>query len=190
MMIEQQLRRAARWVLSLLVAGPFALLGATAPPVGIDLYRKQCASCHGKEGEGVKKKYKEPLVGDWPVDKLARYIHRTMPDDKPKSLSNEQSEAVARYIYDAFYSREAQARKNPPRIELVRLTNPQSPNPVADVWRLFGRGEGPMGRGRGLGVSYGSGGKKGGGERKSSPRVAPPVKRFALPPVILASTPI
>src|SRR5262245_48751495 len=107
--------------------------GAGPPASGRDIYRQQCAKCHGKNGEGVKSEYKEALAGDWPLEKLSRYIHKSMPDDKPKTLDPPAAEAVARYIYDEFYSPAARVRKNPPRIELVRLTNRQYVNTVADL---------------------------------------------------------
>jgi hypothetical protein len=47
------------------------------------------------------------------------------------------AEAVSRYIHDAFYSREARARNHPARVELVRLTNRQYVNTVADLIRHF-----------------------------------------------------
>ena len=156
--------------LCLLLAQPRAL-GASRPPDGRDLYKQQCAKCHGKNGEGVKKEYKEPLVGDWPLEKLSRYIHKSMPDDKPKTLSPEQSEAVARYIYDAFYSREARLKKNPPRVELVRLTNRQLLNTVADLLKQFTGADAPVGPERGLRASFRSGGRRGGGERNATDRV-------------------
>ena len=46
--------------------------------------------------------------------------------------------AVARYIHDTFYSREAWARLHPARVELVRLTNRQYVNTVADLLKSFG----------------------------------------------------
>jgi hypothetical protein len=138
---------------------------------GRDLYRQQCASCHGKAGEGVPDEYQDPLTGDWPVEKLARYIQRFMPEDKPKSLTPEQADAVARYIYGEFYSLEARVKKNPPRVELVRLTNRQYLNTVADLLRQFTGADAAPGPERGLRASYRNGSRRNGGERSSFERV-------------------
>src|ERR1051325_6590169 len=100
---------------------------------GRAIYRQECARCHGRNGEGVKSKYKDALYGDWSLEKLTRYIDKNMPDDDPDKCVGPDAEAVAQYIYDAFYSREARARNHPARIELVRLTNRQYVNTVADL---------------------------------------------------------
>src|SRR5437016_3724879 len=75
-----------------------------------------------------------------------------MPDDAPGTCS--EPEAVARYIYDAFYSREARIRNHPPRVELVRLTNRQYLNTVADLIRHFNESYGVVAGERGLRASY------------------------------------
>ena len=105
------------------------------PPDGKRIFARQCASCHGAKGEGVKDKYADPLIGDWSVSKLARYIAANMPEDKPDTLSSTEAEAVARYLHDAFYSRAAQLRINPPRIDLTHLTNRQYLVTTADLVR-------------------------------------------------------
>ena len=104
---------------------------------GKAIYANQCAKCHGNQGQGVTDEYDEPLVGDWPVEKLTRVITRTMPEDDPKKCDGDEAELVARYVYDAFYSPDAQARNNPPRIELARLTNRQFLHSVADLIASF-----------------------------------------------------
>lgn len=104
-------------------------------PVGREVYRQQCARCHGKTGQGVKGKYDEPLRGDWSVEKLSRYIARNMPDDDPGHCSPAESDAVARFLQQNFY-RPAQ-KKNPPRVELARLTNRQFINCVSDLMAEF-----------------------------------------------------
>ena len=110
--------------LGLLVVALLAQTTAMAKPVlsGEFIYANQCAKCHGNKGQGVVDEYDEPLIGDWPVEKLTRVITRTMPEDDPKKCVGDDAELVARYIFEAFYSPEAQARNNPPRIELTRLT--------------------------------------------------------------------
>ncbi len=45
-----------------------------------------------------------------------------MPADDPGSLSDDESQAVAAYIHDAFYSPVARERNRPARIDLARLT--------------------------------------------------------------------
>ncbi|NDA66576.1 MAG: DUF1592 domain-containing protein [Verrucomicrobia bacterium] len=105
-------------------------------PDGPAIYKQQCVKCHGPAGQGVKGKYNDPLVGDWSVEKLTRYIAKTMPEDKPGSCTGPNADAVARYIHDTFYSREARAKLQPARVELVRLTNRQHLLAVADLFRV------------------------------------------------------
>jgi mono/diheme cytochrome c family protein len=125
-------------LLLLVIGVNSALAAATRPPDGRRIYQKQCASCHGAKGEGVKDKYADPLTGDWSVAKLARYVGANMPEDNPETLSAAEAEAVSRYVHDAFYSRAAQARLNPARVELAHLTNQQYLITVADLLRGFG----------------------------------------------------
>ena len=49
---------------------------------GERIYREMCAECHGKKGEGVVGKRGEPLVGNRNVAALAKYIAKSMPEDK------------------------------------------------------------------------------------------------------------
>lgn len=100
---------------------------------GGTIYRSLCASCHGPAGEGVADKYDEPLYGTRSVESLARLIHRTMPEDDPQACVDEDAQAVAAYIYEAFYSPEARTRNHPPRRDLVRLTNRQYLESIADL---------------------------------------------------------
>jgi hypothetical protein len=103
---------------------------------GEQIYRKQCASCHGDRGEGSKT-YGQPLVGDKSVGQLTRIISKTMPDDDPGTCTGENAAKVAAYIYDSFYSRTAQTRNKPPRIELSRLTVRQYLHTAADLIGSF-----------------------------------------------------
>ncbi len=116
-------------------------------PTGEQIYQQQCLSCHGKHGEGSNE-YGHPLEGDRSVGQLAKYIAKSMPDDDPGSCVGEDADKVAAFIYDAFYSKTAQARNKPARIELSRLTVRQYHNTVADLIGSF-RGptvwEGPKG---------------------------------------------
>ena len=104
---------------------------------GEQLYRKQCASCHGTRGEGVKGEYEEALAGDWSLSKLTNVIEKTMPDEKPKLCVGEEAKQVAKYVFDAFYSKEAQLRNRPPSIAFSRLTNRQFKQSVADLLNGF-----------------------------------------------------
>ena len=125
--------------LGLLAVALLSQAAALAKPAlsGELIYANQCAKCHGDQGQGVADEYDEPLIGDWPVEKLTRVITRTMPEDDPKKCVGDDAELVARYIFEAFYSPEAQARNNPPRIELTRLTNRQFLHSVADLIASF-----------------------------------------------------
>jgi hypothetical protein len=107
---------------------------------GEAIYKQQCMSCHGKTGEGSKT-YGQPLAGDKSVGQLAKYIAKSMPDDDPGTCVGEDAQKVAAFIYDAFYSKTAQARNRPPRIELSRLTVRQYRNTLAD---LVGSFRGPI----------------------------------------------
>lgn len=106
---------------------------APKKPSGSTVYRQQCAKCHGSKGQGVKGKYDDELVGDWPIDKLIRYITKAMPDEHPEKCVGEEAVAVSQWMYDAFYSQEARLRNKPVRIDLVHLTNRQYVNTVADL---------------------------------------------------------
>src|SRR6266536_4530383 len=132
-------------LLCLLSSQP-GVCGAEPNKRGREIFRQLCAKCHGRNGEGVKGKYDDALRGDWAIEKLTRYIDKNMPDDAPDKCVGPDAEAVARYIYDAFYSREARLRNHPPRVELVRLTNRQYLNTVADLLRSFAGNENPAGQ--------------------------------------------
>ncbi|MDQ3332379.1 MAG: DUF1592 domain-containing protein, partial [Planctomycetota bacterium] len=109
---------------------------------GEQIFTQQCASCHGEKGQGAEDGYAKPLFGKRPLVELAKVIDETMPEGEPEVLSAEESAKVAAYIYDAFYSPDAQARNAPPRVELSRLTVRQYRNAVADLAASFtGRGE-------------------------------------------------
>lgn len=106
---------------------------AADAPSGAQMYKQMCARCHGAEGEGTKKEYQKPLAGNWPLDRLTRYIAAEMPDDNPGSLKPEEAAKVASFIYDAFYSPMAQVKVKLPRVDLARLTVRQYRNVMADL---------------------------------------------------------
>lgn len=100
---------------------------------GEQIYRQQCAKCHGAAGDGVLDQYAKPLVGDRPLDDLTKLIAETMPEDDPAACVGPEAEKVAAYVYDSFYSKAAQARRGGPRVELARLTVGQYRNAIADL---------------------------------------------------------
>jgi hypothetical protein len=117
------------------------------------IYQKQCASCHGDNGQGVDGEYDEPLIGDRTLEALAKKIDKTMPEDNPELCVGEDAKQVAAYIYDAFYSPAAQARAKPPARDLLRLTIPQFRSSVMDLIGQFYKGPGfdrPIGPEQGL----------------------------------------
>ena len=104
---------------------------------GDRVYREDCARCHGPQGEGVAGQYDETLYGEQSVTSLARYIHRTMPDDRKEKTSEADARAVAEFIHGAFYSPQARARNTPARIEFSRLTQRRYRESVADLLSGF-----------------------------------------------------
>ncbi|WP_206170881.1 DUF1592 domain-containing protein [Phragmitibacter flavus] len=122
---------------------------------GAEIYKQMCISCHGDQGQGVSGKYDEPIHGTRTLDSLAKRIDRTMPEDDPDLLDEEGARAVAAYIYDAFYSPSAQARNNPERQSLSRLTVAQYQNSVLDIFSRFrGGNDRPKPEERGLKARY------------------------------------
>ena len=105
---------------------------------GKAIYKDQCFSCHGADGQGVPDEHDEPLYGDRSIKSLARLIERTMPEEKPEACVGEDALQVADYIYHEFYSPEARREKGlMPRVTLLRLTVPQYRNAVADLLGQF-----------------------------------------------------
>ncbi|HET6576019.1 MAG TPA: DUF1592 domain-containing protein, partial [Fimbriiglobus sp.] len=149
--IPSGLPRSAAWLFA------FFVLVSTSPtraddPTGAALYRKHCAWCHGKAGEGAKR-HPKPLVGDKSVNELAALIDKTMPEDDPDKLDAGQSKTVAAYVHETFYSPAAQARNKPARVELSRLTVNQYRHAVADLVGTFRPAVRPDER-RGLHAEY------------------------------------
>jgi hypothetical protein len=143
------------------IAGALLLLGcfvsaAAASEIsnlGKQIYLKQCAQCHGPNGEGVADMHDEPLFGERSLKSLTRLIERTMPEDDPDLCVGDDAAAVAAYIYDAFYSPQAAARNRPARIELSRLTVRQFENAIADLIGSFRR-DTKVDEPRGLSAEY------------------------------------
>jgi len=109
---------------------------------GKAIYLEQCARCHGRGGQGSKK-HPDPLVGEWSRAQLAAVIARTMPDDDEQKCPPADAKDVAAFIYDAFYSPDARARLDPPRVALSHLTVRQYRNTVADLIASFGQAAKP-----------------------------------------------
>jgi hypothetical protein len=142
-------------------------------PTGEQIYKLKCASCHGAKGEGTNDNYPQQLEGDRSVAQLTKYIAKSMPKEGPKCTADE-AEKVAAYIHEAFYSKLAQARNRPPRIDLSRLTVRQYRNAIADLVGTF-RTPGVWGDQRGLKAEYFKSRNLGGGDRlieRVDPRVA------------------
>ncbi|MEI7776007.1 MAG: c-type cytochrome, partial [Verrucomicrobiota bacterium] len=129
---------------------PTPVSAQTPESVGAAIYRKSCAECHGKRGEGVAGKYDDPLAGSRSLPSLVRIISKTMPEGKEGTCTGPDADAVAAFIYDAFYSPAAQARIHPVVESLSRLTVAQYQNSVADLLGRFRQGfDRPLGPQRG-----------------------------------------
>lgn len=120
---------------------------------GLQIYTEHCASCHGDQGEGVANEYDEALVGKKSVDSLAKYIHRTMPEDDEDAVVDEDARLVAAYIHGAFYSPEAQAKLKPVRKDFLRRTQHQHRRAITDIVQSF-RGRAWMSEEHGLRGHY------------------------------------
>lgn len=144
--IRNRPRRATsrRSIPTVSLAGPLLLFGLSliGEARGADdllqrgeaIYRSQCASCHGLEGEGAEDVYTSPLVGDLSIGELAEVISETMPEDEPEACVAADAAAVAAYIHDTFYSEAAQVRKRVARVGLARLTADQLRQSYADLY--------------------------------------------------------
>ena len=146
---------------------------AIGDEIGERIYRQKCASCHGAAGEGSED-YPHQLAGDRSIAQLARLIAKTMPEDDPGTCVGEEADKVAAYIHETFYSKAAQERQRPPRIELSRLTVRQYRNAVADLIGTF-RGTASWDEKRGLRGEYFKSRRFRGGDRVLE-RIDPVVK--------------
>ena len=104
-MFIRQIHRSICVALLGLALRPAPLTGAEPSTAGREIYRKQCANCHGKKGEGVKGKYDDVLHGDWSLEKLTRYIDKNMPEDAPEKCVGADAAAskLLRCIQSAIY---------------------------------------------------------------------------------------
>ena len=110
-----------------------------AEPNGKNVFESQCAECHGTNGEGTKDIAPNPLLGNRPLSGLTKYIVEKMPEDAPEDCVGADAEAVAKYIYDSFYSPAAQVRNRKPRVDLARLTVNEYRHTVTDLLATFQR---------------------------------------------------
>lgn len=120
---------------------------------GQKIFAQSCADCHGEKAEGVEGIYDSPLIGDLPVAELSKYVDQTMPEGAPEECAGADAELVTAYLYQAFYSRAAQRRNNPPEIEFSRRTVRQYQNSVRDIVNVF-RGTPWVGEERGFRTNY------------------------------------
>ena len=104
---------------------------------GAEIYRVQCARCHGATGQGTDATQNHPLIGDQSIGQLTRLIEKTMPEDDVGSCVGDSAQRVATFIHETFYSTTARARNEKARVELARLTVPQYRNVVADLVGSF-----------------------------------------------------
>lgn len=119
---------------------------------GRAVYESRCLSCHGPNGSGTPD-VPAAIFGDRPTSDLADLVARTMPEGSPADCIGDDARAVAEWMQQQFYSPEAQARLNPPRIELSRLTVSQYGNAIADLGASF-RWKVQPGTARGLKADY------------------------------------
>lgn len=149
-----------RAAVGVFVLGSIALAGRSLQAQeprhpGAAIYQKLCVDCHSESGEGVPDKADEPLRGRKSLEALTKRIIRTMPEDNVGACVGDDAAQVAAYIYEAFYSPDAQARLNPPELDLARLTVPQFRTMVADlISRLRAGDDQPLGAERGLKARY------------------------------------
>ena len=119
---------------------------------GRAIYESLCISCHGSNGTGTTE-VPAPIFGDRPTSDLADVVTRTMPEGSPEDCVGDDARAVAEWMQHQFYSPEAQARLNPPRIQFSRLTVSQYRNAIADLGTSF-RWKVEPGAERGLKADY------------------------------------
>src|SRR5262245_36566759 len=131
------LQRAHTCLLAIIAIAAAGSCLSAAERTGQQIYKDLCARCHGPNGEGTDENYPDRLMGDLSIGQLAKVIDKTMPYKAPEKCSAEESQLVAAYIHDAFYSPIAQDRNRPARIELARLTVRQYQNAVTDLIGSF-----------------------------------------------------
>ncbi len=104
---------------------------------GGKIYEASCADCHGGNGEGVEGTFSQPLHGVMTLDELTRYVDATMPEEDPESCVGDEAKKVSKFIFEKFYSLDAQNLRNPPTTVFSRLTRVQHVNVIADLVASF-----------------------------------------------------
>lgn len=99
---------------------------------GEKIWKELCARCHGDQGEGTAE-YPSPIHGDLSVDLLADYISSSMPEDDPTLCEGDDATAVARFIFDKFYSSGSPADISGSGVQFSRLTVRQFQESIADL---------------------------------------------------------
>ncbi len=146
-------------ILNLVIASPVLAESKT----GEQIYREQCASCHGARGEGVAEGYPEPIGGSRTLAQMTRFIANTMPQGVPEKCSPADAELVAAFINATFLTDATQGRRAP-RIELARLTEHQYRHAIAELLSSL-RGTKRWDENRGLRGNYNAIDEKGDGKQ-------------------------
>ncbi len=110
--------------------------GPEQQQTGLVIYRQHCAECHGEQGQGNPLEEVDALYGQRSVASLARFVERNMPEDEPELCVGTDAQAVAKYIYDAFYSPGARKRMGLQEAGVIgfsRMTGIQYRNAIADL---------------------------------------------------------
>lgn len=103
---------------------------------GREVYSRQCAACHGRQGEGTEAA-EAPLTGDKAIAELVTFIDATMPEGAPQDCTGEEAAGVAAYIHQAFYSPAARRQARPPTVQFARLTVRQLEQTLCDLLGSF-----------------------------------------------------
>lgn len=137
--LGHRLRRPGAMAMAVLVTSALwggAIAWGGQVETGQGIFKEECARCHGPMGQGTKRTTRA-LQGEKSPFQLFELVKRSMPDDDPGSCTDDEYRKVAAYIYDAFYSADAQARLHPPRVMLSHLTVGQYRSSVADLIATF-----------------------------------------------------
>jgi len=145
---------AAVWAILAMLLTLSAAGTETIDNPGEAVYRDLCASCHGKNGQGVSGKYEAPLGGERSLKKVTSIIANTMPEDDPDGCVDAEAAKVAQYVYDRFYAATPDEPVSRARVELLRLTNRQYRSTVADLIQRFTGTNTNAGDEHGLRASY------------------------------------
>ena len=127
--------------LSILLAASYLLTGlvqqVNANETGQEIYREQCAQCHGLRGEGVAGKYDEPFSSDFSQAELTAIIAATMPEGEPESCEGMEAVEVASYIRNQLLANRTADAQTSARLTLSRLTGEQLRQSLADLYGHF-----------------------------------------------------